>query len=95
MTTSFVIISAIICLLVVFLILRNMYECDRLGNSRDEKIKVPLYAYILTVIICIIPIFNIIATILFIGWTILKCCEKEIAIKGPIGKIASILNKKI
>lgn len=93
--TPFVIISAIICLLIAFLILRNMYPCDYCGNPLDKKIKVPLYAYILTVIICIIPILNIIATIIFIGWTILQCCEEEMVIKGPIGKIASILNKKI
>lgn len=91
---TFTIISAIICILIVFLILRNMYEYDYNGNPR-ERIKVPLYVYILTIIGGIIPIFNIIATIAFISWCIYECCVDDCRIKGPIGKIGKFLNKPL
>lgn len=95
--TTFIIISAIICLIIVFLIMLNMYE-PVYGYNRDkqyERIKVPLYVYILAVIVCIIPIANIMGTLIYIGWCIYECNEDDLIIKGPIGKIGHFLNKPL
>ena len=95
--TTFTIISAIICLIVVFLIMLNMYE-PVYGYNRDkqyERIKVPLYVYIIAVIVCVIPILNIIGTILYIAWCIWECNEDDLVIKGPLGKIGNFLNKRL
>lgn len=97
--TTFTIISAIICILIVFLILRNMYEEVRHGyyndNPTEEKVKLPLFVYLIALVVCLIPIVNIIATVAFIIWIIACHDEFDITIKGPIGKIVSFLNKKI
>jgi hypothetical protein len=50
--TPFIIISAIICILIVFLILRNMYKIgyhydNNYGTPTEEKVKLPLYAYLI------------------------------------------------
>lgn len=98
---TFTIISAIICLIIVFLTMLNMYEPIYCGgyNLNDkqqyERIKVPLYVYIIAVIACVIPIFNIIAIIGYITWCICKYIESDMIIKGPMGKIGKFLNKKL
>lgn len=99
--TTFTIISAIICLIIVFLTMLNMYEPIYCGgyNLNDkqqyERIKVPLYVYIIAVIACVIPIFNIIAIIGYITWCICEYIENDMIIKGPMGKIGKFLNKKL
>jgi hypothetical protein len=78
-----------------------MYEpiyCGGYGyyNPNDkqhyERIKFPLYIYILAVIVCIIPILNILATIIYIAYC---TWDDDLIIKGPIGKIGEFLNKKL
>ena len=95
--TTFTIISAIICLVIVFLIMLNMYEpiYGYNGDKQYERIKVPLYVYIIAVITCIVPILNIIGTIAYIIWCICECCEDDMIIKGPVGKIGKFLNKQL
>lgn len=95
--TTFTIISAIICLIIVFLIILNMYEpvhgynCDK----HYERIKVPLYVYIIAIIVCVIPILNIMLTTGYIIFCICECCEDDMIIKGPMGKIGKFLNKQL
>lgn len=89
--TTFTIISAIICLIIVFLIMPNMYYTTIYSNE-DERVKFPLYVYILAVIVCIIPILNILATIVYIAYC---TWDDDLIIKGPIGKIGKFLNKKL
>lgn len=93
--TMFAIISAIICLIIVFLIMLNMYEYPTYRHDEVERIKVPLYIYIIAVIICITPIVNIVATILYIAWCIYEYNEDDLIIKGPLGKIGNFLNKRL
>lgn len=95
--TTFTIISAIICLIIVFLIMPNMYD-NVYGYNRDEqyeRIKVPLYVYIIAIIVCGVPVLNIIGTIVYIAWCIYECNEDDMIIKGPIGKIGKFLNKPL
>ena len=97
--TTFTIISEIICLIIVFLIMLNMYEPVYYGykdeDKRYERIKIPLIFYIIAVIVCIIPIFNIIGTIGYIVWCMYEYFEDDWIIKGPIGKIGKFLSKPL
>ena len=97
--TTFTIISAIICLIIAFLIIRNLYEPTYIGYSGKveeyNKVKFPLYFYIFAIIICILPIINIIGIIVLISWCICKCIEDDWIIKGPIGKICEFLNRPL
>ena len=100
--TPFIIISAIICILIVFPIICNLYEpiySEGYSYSRKiekyDRIKVPLYCYIIAIIICNIPIINIMGTVIFIWWYIYKYWEDNWIIKGPIGKIGKFLSKPL
>lgn len=62
------------------------------SDSEYERIKFPLYFYIIVVIVCIIPILNILATIVYIAFCI---WDDDLTIKGPIGKIIKFLNKPV
>lgn len=100
--TTFTIISEIICLIIVFLIMLNMYEPVYYGykdkgykDKQYERIKIPLIFYIIAVIVCITPILNIIGTIGYIVWCMCKYFDDDWIIKGPIGKIGKFLSKPL
>jgi hypothetical protein len=69
-----------------------MYNVPPVYGNESKRIKLPLYFYIIAVIVCIIPILNILATI---GYTAFCIWDDDLIIKGPIGKIIKFLSKPL
>jgi len=93
----FWVISALIILAVVLLTLCNLYE--REGSWRNpewKKMTMPMWAWILIVLGCLIPLLNFCGFIVLIVFLISEIAgDDDYQLRGPIGKLIAWLTKEV
>ena len=93
----FWIISALVVLVIALLSLCNIYE--REGSWSDpewKKMKMPVWAWILIVLSCLIPILNLCGLITLVAFLIAEIVgDDDYQLRGPIGKFIAWLTKEV
>lgn len=93
----FWVISALVVLLVTLMTLGNIYERQgSYGDPQWEKCKLPMWAWILIVLCCLVPIINLIGLMVLIAFLISEIAgDDDYQLRGLFGKLIAWLTKEV
>ena len=78
------------------MVLGNLYENNGSYTKPDwQRVTMPIWAWILIILACLIPIINLIGVVALIAMSIAMHEEDDMAVKGPIGKLIDFLTRKV
>lgn len=93
----FWVISALVILAFALLTLCNIYENEGSRHNPEwKRMKMPMWAWILIVLGCLVPLLNLCGFIIFVGFLIAEIAgDNDYQLRGPIGKFIAWLAKEV